>query len=143
MTMNPLDISGNLIDREKSSIFLHYLARATKKFEERQSRHKHKESSIEEKLENADVKKIAKHPIHEKIHKLEKKLHRYIETAPARKKRIEELERKVDGNLTRTDLLKEAISDLEILKEKYPKAQRSKITDKIVKLKRELRRLES
>lgn len=122
--MIPLDVGDQLVDREKSKIFLHYLASATKKMQERELRHRKTElavhqlkkldtehldkelGTIEDHLQKAlrqekmllDHQKKEGHAndeLQHKIKKLEHKLTRYVQTEHARKRRIRELELKI------------------------------------------------
>jgi len=46
--MIPLDVGDQLVDREKSRIFLHYLANAAKKVQERELRHRKTEIAVKQ-----------------------------------------------------------------------------------------------
>lgn len=124
MNMIPLDTGDQLVDREKSKILLHYLAKASRKWDERDLRHRKTEiavnqfkkldterlskelGTIEDHLQKAlrQEKLLAEHQakeghdhddIQHKIKKLEHKLTRYVQTEHARKRRVRELDLKV------------------------------------------------
>ena len=122
--MISLDVGDQLVDREKSRIFLHYLANAAKKVQERALRHRKTEIAVKQfnKLDTVHLDKqlgtIEDHlqqalrqeqmlldhqkkegrthdELQHKIKKLEHKLTRYVQTEAARKRRVRELDLKI------------------------------------------------
>ena len=122
--MIPLDVGDELVDREKSRIFLHYLAKSSKKWDERDVRHRKTEIAVQQfkKLNTKEIegqlgtiedhlqkalrqeKMLAEHQqkeghthdeLQSKIKRLEHKLTRYAQTGAARRRRVRELDLKV------------------------------------------------
>ncbi len=152
----PLDIGEQLIDREKSSFFLYYLARATHRVMQREISRKKVELSIKQlkKLSTKDLQKnieeleghiteaihrekqIQGHQkgeegvhgeLKHKITRLESKLTRYLETQEERKKRIQELEEKVKQKFqTKREQITELRENLKKLNKLYKEAKKAK-----------------
>ena len=56
--MIPLNVGDDLVDREKSKLFLHYLARAAKKTDERELRHRKTEIAVKQ-LKKLDTERLS------------------------------------------------------------------------------------
>ena len=147
--MTPLDVGDDLVDREKSRLLLHYLARATQKLREREYHKRvHQESDgIEGHLSRALQSERPHHEvIHGKIKNLEHKLVRYVQTKHARKRRVRELELKVRTSqvksVERENLFVQALADVLSLKKRFgdnaSPGQQARLELKIEKLKHEL-----
>lgn len=154
--MSFLDLPDQRVDRTKSSVFLYYLARAASKLEHRDVAHKKVKLAINQ-LKQINDKRLSQHVeeleghiaeaiAHEKrikahqqgeegvhaelthkITKLEHKLGRYLDTQEERKKRVDELERKIKEKFeTKRKTMVDLKKDIERLTKLYKELKKDK-----------------
>jgi len=153
----PLDIGEQLIDRQKSSLFLYYLARSSKKVQERELRKRKVQIAIKQ-LKKLSTKHLHEHidqlethvataldkesqildrqkqedllhgDLKKKIVKLEGKLTKYMDTQDQRKERIQELEDKIKQKFeVKKEKVKTLKEDYKNLLKLYKQAKKSKV----------------
>ena len=152
----PFDTGDELLDRQKSGLYLYYIARATRRVKKREIAHRKVEMAINQlkKLSTRDLHKHidelqmhVKEAVHsekqilgnqkeeegvhaalqKKMHVLDKKLSKYLHSQDARKKRIMELEQKVKVQFTsKRDKIKALQEDVKRLSKLYNKAKKSR-----------------
>ncbi len=153
--MSVLQLGDQFVDRAKSVLYLHYLAKASEKRTERDIARRKLELSLQQ-LKKLSTKELHKHidvlqghileAIHRekniqssqddedtahkdlshKIGNLEHKLGKYLETQKERKKRVEQIERKIHQRMNnKRQLLKELKQDYNKLMTLYKKAKKT------------------
>ncbi|MBS3147757.1 hypothetical protein J4219_02650 [Candidatus Woesearchaeota archaeon] len=151
-----LNLPEERVDRTKSSVFLYYLARASSKLEHRDIAHKKVKLSINQ-LKQINDKRLSQHveeleghiaealrsekqikahqqgeegvhiELTHKITKLEHKLGRYLDTQDERKKRVDELERKIKEKFeTKRKTVVDSKKDIERLTKLYKEIKKDK-----------------